>query len=170
MLAHEQVKGKAIMLIDGKIIVVTRMNTVFNKLTRDELIIRINSLNEDSKAQWGKMNVYQMLKHCTQWEEMLLGKRQYRQTFIGKLFGKMALKNMLKDEPIKPNLPTVPSFKIIDNGDVAAAKAEWIGLIREHDLQEGSAIVHPFFGKLNAEQAGVIAYKHIDHHLRQFGC
>ena len=146
------------------------MKTVFNKLTRDELINRINSLNEDSMAQWGKMNVYQMLKHCTLWEEMLLGERQYRQTFLGFLFGKMALKNMLKDEPIKPNLPTVPSFKISGNGDVAAAKAEWIGLIEEDDLQISSGIVHPFFGKLTAEQAGLIAYKHIDHHLRQFDC
>lgn len=144
------------------------MKSVFDKTTRDELINRINSLNENSTAQWGKMNVYQMLKHCTLWEEMLLGKKQYRQSFLGWLFGKIALKNMLKDEPMKPNLPTVPSFKISGNGDVAAAKVEWINLIAEHALQKSSGLIHPFFGKLTEEQAGLIAYKHIDHHLRQF--
>ena len=144
------------------------MKSVFDKTTRDELINRISSLNENSTARWGKMNVYQMLKHCRLWEEMLLGKKQYRQSFLGRLFGKIALKNMLKDEPMKPNLPTVPSFKISDNGDVAAAKTEWIGLIAEHGGQENRGIVHPFFGNLTAEQAGRIAYKHIDHHLRQF--
>jgi hypothetical protein len=143
------------------------MKSVFDQQTRDELISRINMLDENSPAKWGKMNVYQMIKHCTLWEEMLLGKKQYSQSFIGRLFGKIALKNMLKDEPIKPNLPTVPSFKISDNGDVSKARAEWLSLIAEHG-KEDKGFVHPFFGKLTAEQAGRIAYKHIDHHLRQF--
>jgi hypothetical protein len=144
------------------------MKSVIDKTTREELINRINALNENSTAQWGKMNVYQMLKHCTLWEEMLLGKKQYQPSFIGRLFGKMALKDMLKDEPMKRNLPTVPSFKISGNGDVAAAKAEWLDLMAEHALKKNFGFVHPFFCKLTAEQAGRIAYKHIDHHLRQF--
>jgi hypothetical protein len=144
------------------------MKSIFDQATRDELISRINSLNDNSTAKWGKMNVYQMIKHCTLWEEMLLGKKLYSQSFIGRLFGKIALKNMLKDEPIKPNLPTVPSFKISDNGDVSKARAEWLSLIAEHGKEENKGFVHPFFGKLTAEQAGCIAYKHIDHHLRQF--
>lgn len=141
---------------------------MLNQTTRDEIIKRVRSLNENSTAQWGKMNVYQMLKHCALWEEMFLGKKQYRQSFLGRLFGKIALKGMMKDEPIKPNLPTVPSFKITGNGDVSAAKTEWIKLIEEHSLRTPSGFVHPFFGKLTAEQAGFIAYKHCDHHLKQF--
>ena len=144
------------------------MKSILDQTTRDELISRINSIDENSTAQWGEMNVYQMLKHCTLWEEMLLGKRQYRQSFLGRLFGKVALKNILKDEAMKPNLPTVPSFKVRDNGDVTTAKTEWINLIAEHARQKNAGFVHPFFGKLTAEQAGIIAYKHIDHHLRQF--
>jgi len=144
------------------------MKTVFDKETREELISRISSLHENSTPRWGKMNVYQMLKHCAMWEEMLLGKRQYRQSFMGKLFGKIALKQMMKEEPMKPNLPTVPSFKMTGNGDVAAARAQWIALIREHDGQQLQEFVHPFFGRLTRDQAGRMAYKHIDHHLRQF--
>ena len=145
------------------------MKSIFDNKTRDELITRINSLDENSTAQWGKMNVYEMVKHCTIWEEMLLNKKLYRQSFIGRLFGKMALKDMLLDKPVKQNIPTVPSFKVSGNGDVAAAKAEWINLIGEHAERESSGFVHPFFGKLTADQAGRMAYKHIDHHLRQFG-
>lgn len=144
------------------------MKSLLDKTTRDEVTARINTLNQNSTAQWGKMNVYQMLKHCAMWEEMLLGKRVYHQSFIGRLFGKMALRSMLKDEPIKPNLPTVPSFKMSGDGDVEAAKAEWIALVRQHDAQPNNGFVHPFFGRLTAEQAGQLAYKHIDHHLRQF--
>src|ERR1700712_1980153 len=108
------------------------MKSVFDKTTRAELINRINSLNENSIAQWGKMNVSQMLKHCTQWDEMALGKKKYKQSLLGKLFGKMALKNMLKDEPIKKNLPTVPSFKIKEDTDVTEEKKKWLKLIEEY--------------------------------------
>lgn len=144
------------------------MKTIFDQDTRAELIARINTLNESSTPKWGKMTVYQMIKHCAQWEDMLIGKTTYKQSFIGKLFGKFALKDMLKDEPIKQNLPTVPSFKSTGSGDIAAAKAEWICLINEHAHRESTGFVHPFFGKLTAEQAGIMDYKHIDHHLRQF--
>ena len=146
------------------------MKSVLDQTTRDELINRIYLINEHSTAQWGEMNVYQMLKHCILWEEMLLGKKQYPQSFLGRLFGKIALKSMLKEEPIKPNLPTVPSFKIAGNGDVAVAKAEWINLLTEHSRHENCGFTHPFFGKLTGQQAGYVAFKHIDHHLRQFGC
>lgn len=144
------------------------MQSIFDTIARDEIIARINTLNENSTAQRGKMNVYQMIKHCTMWEEMLLGKKQYKQSLIGRLFGKMALKDMMKEDAIKHNLPTIPSFKITDNGDVATAKAEWIKLLNEHSSHQAEGFVHPFFGKLTAEQAGYMDYKHIDHHLKQF--
>src|SRR6476646_3953277 len=116
------------------------MKSILVKATRDEVINRINGLNENSLPQWGKMTVYQMIKHCTQWEEMLLGKKQYKQSFLGKLFGKVALKDMLKDRPMKQNLPTVPSFKMKGSGDVAAAKADWIKLLNEHSNQINTGV------------------------------
>ncbi|MEO6304556.1 MAG: hypothetical protein ABIP51_15460, partial [Bacteroidia bacterium] len=89
------------------------MKTVLDKTTREELIGRINSLNENSKAQWGKMNVQQMIMHCTLWEEMAFGKRKYKQVFIGKIFGKFAMKKILKDDaPLTRGTPTVPDMII----------------------------------------------------------
>lgn len=70
------------------------MKTIFDTTTREDLIARIAAVNENSKAQWGKMNIYQMLKHCTLTEEMYLGKTRYERTFIGRLFGKMVLKKV----------------------------------------------------------------------------
>lgn len=145
------------------------MKTIFDKSTRDELINRINSLNENSTAQWGKMNVSQMLKHCIRWDEMALGKTKYKQSLLGKLFGKIALRNMMKDEPMKKNLPTVPSFIIKDNTDVATEKRKWIQLLQEYEHFSNQGFIHPFFGAMTKENTGYIAYKHSDHHLRQFG-
>lgn len=145
------------------------MKTVFDTQTADELINRIARLNNNSRPEWGKMTVYQMIRHCAMWEEMLLKKQLYKQSFLVRLFGKIALKDMMKDEPAKRNLPTVPSFKITDDGDVEAEKEKWIALILEHRKHNNEGFIHPFFGKLTADQAGRMDYKHIDHHLRQFG-
>lgn len=145
------------------------MKTVFDQATRDELIQRIKSLDENSTPQWGKMTVYQMLKHCTLWENMVAGKQQYKRVFIGRLFGKLALKNELKeDSQIRRNSPTIPELLVKEEGDVAAEKTKWIALIEAYAHFSNDNFVHPFFGKMTKEQIGYFAYKHSDHHLRQF--
>jgi len=143
---------------------------MLDKTTRDELITRINTLNENSTAQWGKMNIYQMIKHCIRWEEMISGKIVCKQSFLGRLFGKMALKGLLKDEsPLRRSTPTSPELRINElTGDVAAERQQWITLIQENAQFPNPSFIHPFFGKMTKEQVGYLAYKHIDHHLRQF--
>jgi hypothetical protein len=150
------------------------MKTVFDKTTRDELISRINKLSRDSKAQWGKMNIYQMIRHCSLWEEWALGKTKYKRVFIGRLFGKMALKSFLKDEsPMRRNSPTISALKVGSIGegsDLSTEKAKWIALMEEYDHFSNPGFVHSFFGKMTPEQIGYMSYKHADHHLRQFNC
>ena len=148
------------------------MKTIFDKKTREELISRIKTLNEKSASEWGKMNVYQMLKHCTIWDEWILGKNKlkYKQEFIGRIFGKMALKHMIKDEkPLDRNVPTSAHFKVKEkNGDIASEQKKWIGLIEEYESYANPDFIHDFFGKMTKEQVGFLVYKHTDHHLRQF--
>ena len=147
------------------------MKSIFDEPTTDELVRRISKLDEGSRAQWGKMTVYQMLKHCTLWEEMIRGDKKYKRMFLGRLFGKMALKNLIKDEkPMGRNAPTVPGFSITGDGDVSSEKEKWIALVKSHALFSNPDFVHPFFGKMTKEQIGYLAYKHTDHHLRQFNC
>jgi hypothetical protein len=147
------------------------MKTVFDQATRKALINRINSLNESSTAQWGKMNVYQMLKHCTLCEEMYLGRVQYKRTLLGRIFGKMALKGLLKDEtPMGRNAPTSPHFVVTENGgNVLEQKQQWAALMEEYGNFSKPEIAHWFFGKMTKDQVGLFVYKHTDHHLRQFG-
>jgi Protein of unknown function (DUF1569) len=148
------------------------MKTIFEKTTREELISRISSLSENSNSQWGKMNVYQMLKHCTTWEEWILGKNNpsYKQAFIGRIFGKMALKDMVKNEnPLRRNVPTTAQFKVKEKaGDIEIEKKKWISLIEEYENYSNPDFIHDFFGKMTREQISILAYKHTDHHLRQF--
>ncbi len=148
------------------------MKTIFDKQIRDNLILRVDTLSENSKAQWGKMNVYQMIKHCILCEEMYLGKTQYKRTFLSFLLGRIALNHLMKDEkPKKRNSPTKQEFVITDNtGNFLEDKMKWISLIKEYDNYSNQTFVHWFFGKMTKEQVGVSVYKHIDHHLRQFDC
>lgn len=148
------------------------MKTIFDQGTRNELILRIQNISEDAEAQWGKMNLYQMLMHCTTWEKWMQGKgnHAYKQVFIGKVFGKMALKRMVKDDkPIDKGVPTSDQFKIKETtGDIETKKNEWIELIRAYENYSNPTFIHDFFGKMTKEQVGLMAYKHTDHHLRQF--
>ena len=146
------------------------MKSIFDTATRDELISRINTLNEKSTRQWGKMNVYQMLKHCILAEEMYLGKKKYGRVLLGRLFGKVALKSLLKDEkPMSRNAPTRSQFKIKENeGDIEPEKGKWIALLNEYADFSNPRFVHWFFGAMTKEQVGYFVYKHADHHLRQF--
>jgi hypothetical protein len=147
------------------------MKTIFDEETTAELIARINMLDENSKPQWGSMTVYQMLKHCTLWEDLISGKTKFKRVFLGRIFGKPVLKSILKGEtPLRKNTPTLPELKIREEGNVSFEKEKWISLIREHAHFSDAGIVHPFFGKMSKEQIGFLAYKHTDHHLRQFNC
>lgn len=128
------------------------MKTIFDKATRDNLIERISKLDKNSTTQFGKMNIYQMLKHCTLYEEWILGKNnpEYKQAFIGRLFGKMALKDFIKDESsLKRNVSTLNFLKVKETtGDIEAEKKKWIKLIEEYEYFSNPDFIHSFFGKI----------------------
>lgn len=146
------------------------MKTIFDKETRDEFITRINSPTNKSTAQWGKMNVYQMIKHCSSREEMIQENHQFKRAFVGRIFGRIALRSVLKnDAPLIKNSPTIPELVMSGNGDIAAEKEKWKSRINNYTNYPHSFYLHPFFGKMTKEQIGFFVYKHGDHHLRQFG-
>ena len=57
---------------------------------------RINSLSSENKALWGKMDLLQMVKHCTLCDDMYLGIIKIKRAFIGRLIGKTILKKFLR--------------------------------------------------------------------------
>jgi len=147
------------------------METIFNQQTIDNFVDRVKRLKADENAEWGQMTPYQMVKHCILSEQMYLGDTKYNRLFIGRLFGAWALKSVVKDKsPMKKNQPTHPTFKIKGDGNLDEQKNIWINLIKRYNQKVSFAeFVHPFFGKMTKDQIGIYVYKHIDHHLRQFG-
>lgn len=146
------------------------MRSIFDQDTREVIINRIHTISNDHKAQWGKMNAYQMLKHCSLCDDMFQGRLRIKRVFIGRLIGPLALKKALKDDkPFGKNSPTSPFLVTIsESGDLALQKQEWINKLQQYQDYHMDNYIHPFFGPMSNEQVGIFVYKHIDHHLRQF--
>ena len=134
---------------------------------------RIAGLKADSPRQWGKMNGAQALAHCSAAMEMAVGVSNPARMFIGRLLGGMVKSRVLKDEePMQRNAPTAPTLVVADQRDLEKEKERLIGLIdRFASAGPPGCTTHPhtFFGKLTPEEWARLMYKHLDHHLRQFG-
>jgi hypothetical protein len=137
-----------------------------------DIINRMAQLSPDTKAQWGKMNVSQMLAHCQAPLLVALGEKQMKSNLIGKLFGSMIKKRMLQDAPFKKGLPTDPSFIVKDERNFASERKQLMALLQRFARKGGSVVVarkHAMFGPMTPEEWGILSWKHLDHHFRQFG-
>jgi hypothetical protein len=133
------------------------------------IIARINKLNASSPALWGKMNVAQMMAHCQAQMRVALGDEKLKQSFMGKLFGRWVKKTLLEEKPFSKNLPTAPSFLIKHNPEFEIEKNKLIGMITRFREENLTKEPHPFFGKMNYDEWAMGTWKHLDHHLKQFG-
>lgn len=139
----------------------------------EAIIARINQLSPISQRRWGKMNVSQMLAHCCVPFEQLLGERNDGPNMMMKIMLRLFFKGSMTNEvPYKPNLPTAPSFIIVDQRDFEKEKQRLIQYVRK-PLELGEAHFENKYqislGNLTALEWNNLLWKHLDHHLRQFG-
>ena len=148
------------------------MKNLFDKPAYNEITERVNRLSPGSKAQWGKMTVSQMLAHCKEAFKVPLSDKKLPRIFVGILLGWLFKSKLYNEEPWKRNLPTAPNFIIKGDRDFEKEKTELMELVNKFYNAGPSGITkypHPFFGKFTPEQWGKSMYKHMDHHLMQFG-
>jgi hypothetical protein len=146
---------------------------IFTKEVSETMIQRINSLKPDSQALWGKMNVSQMLAHCNVTYEMVYENKHPKPNFLMSFILKSFVKKKVTDEiPYKHSLGTAPAFIIEGDKNFEAEKGRLINYItRTQEL--GRSYFHKkasiSFGVLKTEEWNNMFYKHLDHHLKQFG-
>ena len=148
------------------------MKSLFDTTESEKTINRIHSLSSDSKAQWGKMNVTQMLIHCQQPLKVVTGELKLKKGMMGLLFGRMIKRMILKDEPYKQGLPTAKEFIITGTGNFEKEKKALIAYVQQFSKNGARGLPtapHPVFGKLTTSEWDFMQWKHLDHHLRQFG-
>jgi hypothetical protein len=148
------------------------MKSLFNTPDNDELIERISLLHGNSTALWGKMSVSQMVTHAQQPLKVALGELKLKRGLIGFLFGRIAKKKLLAEGPFSKNLPTDKNFLVHTSPEFEKERNELTRLVKRF-AQAGpqglSREKHPFFGRLSETEWDVLQWKHLDHHLRQFG-
>lgn len=148
------------------------MNSLFSKEHLDAVIQRIEQLTPESTAQWGKMNVSQMLSHCSATMEVARDQRCIKRMFIGYVLGGFMKKQFYNNTPVQKNSPTHPVFLIVDTEEFAQEQQRLIEHLRAFHASGPENCTknhHAFFGKMSSEQWGMGMYKHTDHHLQQFG-
>ncbi|MCW5959589.1 MAG: DUF1569 domain-containing protein [Pyrinomonadaceae bacterium] len=147
---------------------------LFNPTKRTEIIARLNLLTPDSKALWGKMSVGEMICHCLDGFKMAIG--EIPPTDRSNRFTRSIVKFLVVYViPIPRGAPAAPEIDPQKKGmkpqDFEAERALLIEKINSfaHLKPEDLKGKHHIFGKLTANQWGRLGYKHLDHHLRQFG-
>jgi len=149
------------------------MKNLFERARFDEVKQRIAQLKPDDQPQWGKMNPAQAMAHCAVGLEWAVGDRIPPRMVIGRMLGQIVKPMVLKnDEPMRRNSPTAKDLVIQDQRDLETERNRLCGLLdRFASAGPDGCTKHPhsFFGRLKPEEWAILMYKHLDHHLRQFG-
>jgi hypothetical protein len=147
---------------------------IFQKEGSQGLVDRINNLSSESQAQWGKMNVAQMLKHCNVPYEMVYEPTKFRKPGgLAKLMIKLFAKNtVVGTKPYAKNGRTAPDFIVPAEQDFQEQKQALQSHIwnvqKEGEAAFDGKESHAL-GNLSANEWNTMFYKHLDHHLQQFG-
>lgn len=146
---------------------------IFTKPVADGIIQRINNLKPTTSPQWGKMTVAQMLAHCCVSYEMTYEDKHPKPKGFMKLILKLLVKNKVVSEiPYKHNGPTAPAFIITTEKDFETEKGRLIAYIKKTQQlgeKEFDGRMSHSFGPLSKTEWNNMFYKHLHHHLTQFG-
>lgn len=134
---------------------------------------RINNLNSQSIPDWGKMNVAQMLAHCNVTYEMIYTEKHAKPNFFMKLILKAMVKDKVVNEvPYGKNIRTAPQFIITGSRDFEVEKKRLIEFL-DKTMSLGESYFEGkeshSFGPLSVSEWNNMMYKHLNHHLTQFG-
>lgn len=149
------------------------MRTLFDAAAVEEIERRTGHLRPDSERQWGRMNAAQAVAHFSAGLEWALGDRVPPRMFFGRIIGRIVKPLVLgNDEPMRKNSPTAKDILVEDARDLGAERERMYRLIDRFTAAGPEGCTrnpHSFFGRLTPEEWATLMYKHLDHHLRQFG-
>lgn len=149
------------------------MKNIFDAKVTKEVIERINQLKASTKPQWGKMSVDQMLAHCNVTYEMAFEDKHKKPNGFTKLLLKLFVKKaVVSEKPYSRNGKTAPQFLINNPKNFQDEKQRLVGYLEKtqklgENYFDGRA--SHSFGALTKQEWNTMFYKHLDHHLTQFG-
>ncbi len=145
------------------------MKSFFDKSVQHELLGRMEKLTSESQPLWGKMNVAQMLAHCVAAMQLPLGELPIKKSWLS-VFGPLAKWVITNELAFLKNLPTAKEFKVTDSKEFLEQRKRYLEVFEKlSDKKNVKNFTHPIFGSMTMKDWDLLMYKHLDHHLKQFG-
>jgi len=137
----------------------------------DHCLARIDRLTPDTSPDWGTMTPAQMFAHCAEVQEVSNGSRELVGTpLLLRLLGPLIRRAVVSDRPYPRDTRTHPQYRQTERRDFQAEKKRLLlALEALRRAEDEPPPRHPLFGTLTPDERGWSSYKHLDHHLRQFG-
>ena len=146
------------------------MKSIWQKESRGELNNRLAALAWDRRAAWGKFTTPKMVCHLADSLKMAMGDLKVSPKHLPIRYPPLK-QLIIYVAPFPKSVPTAPELLARDprewSSDIADVQAL---LARAASARTtDSWPEHPAFGKLSKRAWGVLIFRHMDHHLKQFG-
>jgi hypothetical protein len=149
------------------------MKNLYETVTVNEVKERIGRLQANLPRQWGAMSAAQAVAHCAASMEWAVGDRTPPRAFFTGIVGRMIKSKVLGDDaPFRRNSPTAKDLIVRGQPNFDQEQARLCTLIDRFAAAGPAGCTrkpHSFFGPMKPEEWAILMYKHLDHHLRQFG-
>ncbi len=148
------------------------MKTLFDSTMNTEILERIEKLNSSSSPKWGKMNVAQMLAHLDLSLRVNFDEIELKKGLLGLFFSRITRIILLGEKPYPKYLPAHKNVIAKEVSDFSTEKLKVKTSIKKYLTKGPNGISkkpHYILGKITSEESALLTYKHLDHHLRQFG-
>jgi hypothetical protein len=148
----------------------SRMKSMWDGERRQEILDRVARVTPDRPALWGRMSAPQMVCHLAESLKMTLGELPVKHKRVPIRYP--PLKQLIVYlAPFPKNMPTAPELLARSPRDWQADMADLLALVDRFTPRGPGRRwpEHPAFGTLSEHAWGVLVYRHMDHHLKQFG-
>jgi len=143
--------------------------SLYDQQVYQEVLDRIDKLAPETAPQWGKMNSGQMLAHNAEVIEVSNGKPLENTPFLTKLLKGYIKKMVVGPKPYPKNSRTHPQYVQTGSKDFQREKSRLLDALEKLKQTENQPVKHTLFGTMTKEEKGWAMYKHLVHHLEQFG-
>jgi hypothetical protein len=137
---------------------------------RVELLERLERLTPDATPRWGRMTAPQMVAHLADW--MLMASGELKTAARSGVLRYPPFKQLaIYWLPFPRNVQTSPELLARKPSEWWAEQASVRERVQSFErlYAESPWPEHPVFGRMTPRAWSVFAYRHMDHHLRQFG-
>lgn len=145
------------------------VRSLFEDRAREQILGRIIRLQPDATPRWGEMTVGQMLAHCAEAQEVLNGRPLEGTPWFLRLAGPLIRRAVLARRPFPRGVPTHPQYLKTEDEEFTTQRERLVAAVEAFARTEGDDYRHAMFGTMTPAERGWASYKHLDHHLTQFG-